>query len=293
MKKIAISLLILLFSCVDAAWSDESKSETDSVKTKLKSGLEIEAYTTRTVDDAKGSINRLKNAFDGIANTYWLFSYSEQYKYAYEMDEADVSLVIKLPEPVYIKKIKINNGCKVANTARPTPGVATKIYVERRYMPEGTYPFGKMIELTDTIDEQIFSLENSSSWQELFRADRVVVHVYDIKSQKKSSNSDICISDIDFEYANQLTYKPTTSWSSLKNLILSGISYRNGKKWDAEEVLGDKNYLLDFLFYIVTGNEEASTLFDNYSPVSTSDSETVTFVFKPAIKEALNRRAAR
>ncbi len=192
------------------------------------------------------------------------------------------------PQPVHVKMLKVINGCPKPSSGRKNYDVAKKMYVERLYMRKPTYPFGAIYSLRADLEPQIFDLQKKSSWQDVFKAIGVLIHVFETYSRVKIS--EVCISEIDLEYSNQSTYKPSLPWQELSALIRFKARYDKSGKWEAKEIFSSRDRLLDFLYYVANNNVEAKKLFDSYSPKGASDSESMDFVFRPAVEEALSKR---
>jgi hypothetical protein len=80
---------------------------------------------------------------------------------------------------------------------------------------------------------------------------------------------------------------PSMTWDQLFTTIKANRKI-DGENWLWNDLMNPKhNYFADLLYYIVNGNKEAKRLFDKFKTQSTSEGESLDFIFRPAIKATL------
>lgn len=279
-----------LFFVVVAMWVVDAhggsmQHKTEKIEASIDGEYPLVAYTTKTIKVHSAQHNSVKNIFVTDPASHWIFGYSKN-DLEIDLDEKNVSLLITFPKPLYVKKIRVVNGCPKSSVLNY--GTPKSIYIERLFSPRQTFTLGDTYMLKDTNEPQVFSFEKGQySWPELFRTNQIIIHVTDVYGGKTST--EVCVSKIGFEYSNEQTYRPAVQWAALKALILSKITFIKDKKWDSVVLQNDKNSF-DFLYYVVSGNVEAKKLFDDYMPMSTVDSEAIDFVYRPTIDALLSKR---
>lgn len=284
--KLIVSLVML------AAWggcfSSPYKNGMQVYKKKLSNSESIIVKSSKTINrnSKPNDVSNLEKLVDNNPDTPWCFFYSKDERFAYEMEEDDVTLMVKFDPPVYLESLEIVNGN--SSMSGEQEGMVKNLYIERKFMPEETYPLGDLYELQQSSMQQNLNLnrKNEYSWKKMFRTDRLVIHAFDLYDDTDKA----CISEIGFKYSRKLEYVPSLSWRDLEKKILAGISYhKNTNKWDAETTLSNRRLFEDFVYYVLAGNSEARKYFDSYEPYNTDLSEMLTNVWRPLIDAELTK----
>jgi len=245
----------------------------DSIKMKW-----IAEETLLFKNETSPSRYSVANLNDSDINTAWVTRLKEN---------GGIWLKMIFEKPVYVKNLYLRNGYQKSKNLFLDNARVKQLVVEKIIIgDENQYPLDNTFNVDDTINAQELSLEKR--WTEsvnLFKTQELRIYISDVYNGRISQ--DVCISELSVSYSNEISYTPSVSWDELNHMIKKN-KFNRREGWDWSGMLANDYQLFnDLLYYVLTGNEEAYSVFSLYKPEGTSISAAMDFLYRNAVTKSL------
>lgn len=266
-----VNLLLMTIASAGSYQKEEIKLVINGAKVTLTSSETL-------LHDGKPTRYSVANLADGDLQTAWVTRYTPN------LYVSQGRLTIEFEKPIYIKTLKIANGYQ-KNKETYQENQRVKWLNVFSFMESSGFDEGDVLELKDQQGWQEFNIAHPL---EIFATKFIVMDIFEAYSGTKYQ--DVCISEISFTYSEESPYKPSQSWESLKDKIMSNRTVSE-RGWDWEKMTSslasDATDWNDFLYYVLSGKKDAYDLFITLYPEDTMMSEMMQADYIPNVNAQL------
>jgi len=281
MKHLGIPLLIIL-----SLAATDSLTITETIRKFKYKSISMDLYSLQTLKEGD-TIFSISNLFDNNPSTCWATPFNEnESKNSDHYDKNRIPIRVEFNKPIYLRSIVIKNGFQRSENLYINNYRAKNIIINVFLEGEDGFENPLGYELQDSPESQKFDVSKKVMFSSLFPTRELWIDFESVFQSKKYS--DLCISDIELVYSDNMPYKPKRRWVTLKQLIDKNKTGTIETSWDWPGLFESKEYMLeDLIYYSLCKNREAIKYIKSLNTSYVIYSEILNIEIIPRLKAIL------